>query len=382
MIGDNNSLDGFSGWSDTENEVDFFTQPQEETEDKTDVLSVIEKITEEDNQESDKDKLPTDTEVNLFETPTVNVDNDEPDDKNEIIGDESPNVYVLNKLKEKGYVNFELEDGEELTDELAEELIAEGFDESVENRVKELITDLSDDKKEAVQFLLKGGKLEDLLGAYADTDSIDINADLDKEENQIAVMKKLLSLEDKDAEEVETEIEFLKDSGKLKLMAEKKLGKYKLEIDANQKEIVKAQQLRIETEKKQIKESKTKVATFLSTNQDVDGIKISLSDKKELPSFMVDKTVKLQNGTSISEMQKVLFYDLPKNEKALIQLATLLRNRNEDGSFNFDSIEKTAQTKVVQKVRQEIRRDKSSIPGSSTNKNGNSAKSLADLFNT
>jgi hypothetical protein len=95
---------------------------------------------------------------------------------------------------------------------------------------------------------------------------------------------------------------------------------------------------------------------------------------------MNDKTVKLQNGTTITQMQKELFYDLPKNEKALIQLATLLKNRNEDGSFNFDSIVKSTKTKVVQEVRQELRRNKSSILGNSTTQSKQSDKSLADYF--
>ena len=118
----------------------------------------------------------------------------------------------------------------------------------------------------------------------------------------------------------------------------------------------------------------------MNESQGLNGVSFSKEDKKELPSYMNDRTVKLQNGTVITQMQKELFYDLPRNEKALIQLATLLKNRNDDGTFNFDSIVKSTKTKVTQEVRQEIRRNKSSIPGSLTSKSNEANKSLAEYF--
>lgn len=382
---ENSSLDGFGGWGNTSEEVDFFSQSQEiGNEQGIDAESVLAEITKDDEVIENKNPAAPviNNEQDLFSEVAVNEDgHEEEEDDEKNVSVDSPNIYVLNKLKEKGFVNFELEEGEELTDELAEELIAEGFDENVDNKVKELITDLSDDKKQAVQFLLKGGNLSDLISAYSTSDSIDINVDLEKEENQISTLKKLLSLEDKDSEEIETEIEFLKDSGKLKLITEKKFNKYKAEFDTNQKAILQSQDDAREKEKIAIKESKTKVTNFLNTNNEVSGIKFSIADKKELPSYMSEKTVKLTNGTKITQMQADIFYNIPKNEVALIQLATLLKNRNEDGSLNFDSITKSTQTNVTKEVRNNVRREKSSIPGSSISKSNRSDKSLSDYFN-
>ena len=95
---------------------------------------------------------------------------------------------------------------------------------------------------------------------------------------------------------------------------------------------------------------------------------------------MNDKTIKLQNGASISEMQKELFYDLPKNKEAFMQLAVLLKNRNEDGTFNFERIEKQTKSKLAREVKASIRRSKTSIPTSVSNKKS-SVKALADYFN-
>ena len=379
----NKSLDGFGGWSDLTPENDFFSQ--EVIEDKTDAKSVLNELEKENNPEvktGDDEKQ----ENNLFDD-EQEIENEERKEKtttdDEPVDEKSQNIFILNKLKEKGFIDFELEEGEELTDELAEELIEEKFDESVDLKVKELMSELPDDKKQAVQFLVKGGNLTDLIEALTNNDvTIKLDIDLEKEENQISTLKKLLKLEDKDDEEIETEIEYLKDSGKLKLMTEKKFTKYKAEQKLRQEELVREQEQAIENEKKVIKQSKQKISTFLSSNEEVDGIKFSRDDKKNLPSYMNDKTVKLGNGATITEMQKELFYDLPKNEKALIQLATLLRNRNEDGTFNFDSIVKSSKTKVAQEVRSTIRRADKSIPGNSTSRNTKQdSKSLSDYFN-
>lgn len=388
MITDNNGLlgDDFNFGTGGEPVEDFFSQ-EDVTQggDNTDVKTVIDQITKDEipeGDDKDKDVTPKGDETNFFEEEAINTPAEEDKNKPEVKDDvEAPNVFLLNQLKERGIIDYELEEGEELTDDLAEELIEDKLDEIGDNKIKELVSDLSDDKKQAVQFLLKGGDLNQLVSAFSNTSTIDINTDLEKEDNQIAVMKKLLSLEDKDDEEVETEIEYLKDSGKLKAMAEKKLNKYKAEFESKQASLVEEQNKAKLKEKEDIKEAKLRVTKFLAETKGEEGITFSKEDKKDLPSFMNDKVVKLQNGTYITEMQKQMFYDLPKNEKALIQLATLLKNRNSDGTFNFDKIAKSEQTKVTRQVKDEIRRNKSSIPGSSTNNNTKSDKSLSDYFN-
>lgn len=381
---ENNILGEFQ-WEDMSAETDFFEKEEIIDDPKTDAKSVLEEIKKEEEEE-DKGKKPEDVkpEDDLFSEEKV-IENagpkEEEDDKDTKVA-EVTSVTVLTKMKEKGLIDFELEEGEELTEELAEELIEDKFEESVDNKVKELMGDLSDDKKEFIQFLLKGGDIGQFISSVLSNDtSIDVEADLEKEENQISVMKKLLRLEDKDDEEVEAEVEYLKSTGKLKALTEKKLGKYKKEQEDAKAEFLKEQADAKEAEKKIIKESKAKVASFLVKNEEVNGIKFSKEDKKELPSYMNDKSVKLQNGATITQMQKELFYDLPKNQEALIQLATLLRNRNEDGSFNFDSIVKDTRTKVTQEVKQNVRRDKTSIPGNSANTNNKLDKSLSDYFN-
>ena len=283
-------------------------------------------------------------------------------------------IYIYN-------INNTLNQNSIKAKELADELIEDKWEESVDNKVKELLTTLPEKARNIIQYAINGGNVDEYLESLTSDVGLPLDVNLEKEENQILVLKHLLRLEDKDEEEIETEIDYLKDSGKLKSISEKKFNKYKSEIESTEKDLLRQQELAREAEKKAIKEAKARVSTFVSTNDEIEGIKFTKEDKKVLASYMNDKVVKLNNGNTLTTMQKELFIDLPKNEKALIQLATLLRNRNEDGTFNFESIIKKATTEVSQTVRQNLRRNKTSIPASTTSKPKQSEKSLADYFN-
>lgn len=389
MNGINTSLEDFE-WGDPA--ANLFDEMQDNTEDTGLTASTVIKQLEDEEEDEEEEveakpqtKKTPKVEKSMFDEHEEQEEQDEEEEEEDEEKSDSiknPNLFLLNKLKEKELIDFELEEDAELTDEEAEDLLIDKFDESVDNKVKQLIEDQPEANQQVIQFLLKGGNLSQFVNAmYAGNSDIDIEADLDKEANQISEMRKLLSLEDKDDEEIETEIEFLKDSGKLKAMVEKKMAKFAEQHEKRKTEMLAKQAEAIEANKRAVREAKAKVATFLNDNTEVDGITFTKEDKKLLPSFMNEKSVKLQNGTTITEMQKILFYDLPQNEKAHMQLATLLRNRNEDGTFNFDSLKAKAETKVTQGVRDNLRRNKTSIPVNSKNKSTKSPKSLADYFN-
>lgn len=382
MIGDEKTLEGFDGWEELSTETDFFAQTAAAEEVKTDAISVIEKISSEEEEENKNKNKDESIEKDLFEEEET-IENQERliDDEEDEDLPKGSNITILNSLKEKGLIDFELEEGEELDEELADELIEDKWEESVDNKVKELLTTLPEKARNIIQYAINGGNVDEYLESLTSDVGLPLDVNLEKEENQILVLKHLLRLEDKDEEEIETEIDYLKDSGKLKSISEKKFNKYKSEIESTEKDLLRQQELAREAEKKAIKEAKARVSTFVSTNDEIEGIKFTKEDKKVLASYMNDKVVKLNNGNTLTTMQKELFIDLPKNEKALIQLATLLRNRNEDGTFNFESIIKKATTEVSQTVRQNLRRNKTSIPASTTSKPKQSEKSLADYFN-
>jgi len=70
----------------------------------------------------------------------------------------------VNLLKEKGLIDFELEDNQELDEE-----------EAIENRVEELFTELPDIVKQIVKYAKDGGNLDRLFENLAKTKQVPIN---------------------------------------------------------------------------------------------------------------------------------------------------------------------------------------------------------------
>jgi hypothetical protein len=391
------SLEDFKGWENLSDEGDFFSEIEDTKETGIDVEDVLKDVAkdEDDDTTDDKDsKKGDDTpeDDDLFSSEEIeesraNEDIDE-DDEEEEDGDEpdtstSPNVATVNLLKEKGLIDFELEEDEELTEEKAEELIEDKFDEAIEKRVEELFENVPDIVKQINKYAINGGDLNQFFGALAknNTSQISDNLDLAEESNQELVVREMLKAEDNDDEYIDTQLEFLKESGKLKMFAEKKFNKWKTNKAKEQEQLVKQQEENSRKQKEALRKAKQEVSSFLSDNEGIGGLQFTKDDKKSLPSYMNDKSVKLQNGATISQLQKELFYDLPQNKEAFMQLAVLMKNRNEDGTFNFESIIKNTETNVVKKVKENVRRSKQNIPTKSKNKKQYSKRSLADFFN-
>ena len=100
------TLDDFGGWGDMSPEVDFFAkEPVKKKED------IVEDTIDDKKAE---DKVEVTEEDDLFKSTATN-DNTTADTKKEEVTELTDNVFVLNKLKEKGFIEYELEVGQELT---------------------------------------------------------------------------------------------------------------------------------------------------------------------------------------------------------------------------------------------------------------------------
>src|SRR5690606_9757322 len=101
-------------------------------------------------------------------------------------------------------------------------------------------------------------------------------------------------------------------------------------VIAKKKDFTKQQADAQEARKLAIKEKQRKfrneLVEFIS-DKDVP-VKLTKQEQKDLPAYMADTTVQLENGNKISKMQSDLFNALADKEKAL-KLAKLLKN-------NFD----------------------------------------------
>lgn len=382
-------------WEDNKVPDNFFDDSPEDL--ATDAASVIEEINTEENLEDKGGKAPTSKEktdeeladelFNDFDEDVTELteeieeeDEDGKDKKADKKAGKASSKATLEFLQEKGFVDFELEEGEELTDELAEEITEDAWEQAIDNKLTDLFDGLPDVVKHIVKYAKDGGDIETFLGTVAKKGSSPMKSDMDMsdEANQELVMRTTLKEEGNDDEYIDMQLEFLKDSGKLEAMSDKKFKAWKANQKNEEAELTQKQAETARLQKEKARQDKLKLTTNINSLDEVSGFKLSKQDKRDLPSYFLDKTVKLESGATMTNYHSDV-YEVMSNEIASVQLAKLLKNRNKDGSFNFSKIEKEATTKVTREVKDNIRRNKTNTPSRSVG-SGGSQKTLADFF--
>ena len=382
-MADNNAF----SWDDPAEIDNFFNDSPEDLENKLETTTVIEEINKDDVVEKTAEELADDIfadESDILEDVEEEEQGGEPIDtkakSKSKDKEESTTSSALNLLKDKGILDFELDEGEVLTEELAEEILEDKFDEAIEGRIGELFAGLPDVVKQMIKFAKDGGDPTAFVQTLAQATSTGLttNMDMSQEANQEAVMKTMLKKDGYDDEDISTQIEFLKDSGKLKAMAEKRFDVWNKNQEKETAALTAAQENRRKQDREELRERKATLIAELQTTAEVDGIKLNSKDKREIPSYIFDKNIELENGSKISNYHKDV-WEAMSNKKASLQLAKLLRERKKDGSFDFSKIEKIAETAVTRKVKDNVQRNKNITPQVSVGKIS-SQKSLADYF--
>ena len=360
-------LEDFS-WDKDTPEIDFFGE----------VVTNPNKDVTEEKEKKDVEEKETSTEeegvsINFFEEEdTTEKEKEDLTEKNVT----SNTVSTLNFLKEKGLVDFELEDDEELTEEKAEEILENSLEEKLESKLEETLKDLPESVKNLVRFTAKGGNPEDYfdLVSRGKEENISSKLDISKEENQVKFLAYKLREEGHDEDFIEEHIEFLKDRGTLEKVASKSFTSWKEEKEEEEAIIVEKQkEVLKKTREKQVQYKKD-IASTLSSNTDLKGLKITKQDVKELPEYISSPTVKLEDGRQITPFYKDLFEAIKDPNKVAI-LAKLVKN-----DFDFKDIKAKAATETTIKVKEDLQRQKEKNKTIGSAGGSSQTKRLADYF--
>lgn len=374
---DVNALDNFS-WDDGGG-IDFFGEVTTKSEKVEEVP-----IEETKKDTSEKEKPEEEEEVNLFG------DFDEEENK-EVLKEEtrkeevesstssSDSLKTLEFLKISGALEVSEEDLEEfksLDEEDQKQVVKDYFEEAVENRFTESIKELPESVKNIVKYAVNGGNITNLLNNMFKNRANGVSEDIDIEEesSQITVVKQKLIEEEYDEDYITSQIEYLKDSGKLKVTASKYFEKYKADKLANESKEVK----RLEEERKLNKQRqidfRKDLAQYVSSNEDIKGFKLSKKDVAEIPEYISAQSIKLQNGTVTSPFYKD-FLEAMKDKDKLVVMATLLRN-----NFDFTSLQKSIGTKVTKTLKENLQNQKATQSIKSNAGSSQTPKRLIDLI--
>ena len=382
MSGTEKTIDQFAGWEDTSQQHDFFGETNLEV-DVVDVTLKDEVKTEEaeaKEKEEKEEKELIDEQFSSFEKPSkVETEEDNvktPSDKKE------PATVVNNKqtlefLKEKGLVDYELEEGKELSEEEAEHLLEDSWEKALELEVEATIKDLPQDIKDLVKFASKGGNVGELLGKMIQhaTSGITKDSDIDNEDVQVLAVTMDLKSQGYDQEYIDSQIEFLKEKDKLEGIAKKSYDKI---IEAQENETagqVQRQKDIAESRKKQAREYKTNITSHINSLNETGGLPLSKQDKTSLPTYISEPNVELQDGRFVSEMQADLFKVMADKDK-IVLLAKLLKT-----DFDFSAIERKKQTQAARGVREAVERvDRKELSNSESGGHKSNKKALWDML--
>tara|TARA_R110000803_G_scaffold205628_1_gene272441 strand:- start:13891 stop:15024 length:1134 start_codon:yes stop_codon:yes gene_type:complete len=374
-----NTNDDFAGFMEEDiNDVDFFSIEDDTTPPADD----IENPTPED---ASKEKEEQKQEENLFDSVEEEEDEDtslspEASDEDDAAADtpEGDAITALSLLEKKGFVEYELEEGETLTNEKAGEILEDSFDNMLEKRIEDLFSEVPEVVREMNKFVLKGGDINEFLDKVAQQNTAGISSDLDMDEeaNQELVARHGLKEEGYDEEYIAAQIEFLKDSKNLKKISAKHYKKWNTKRSAEQNAILASKEAAAKQAKIQRRELKGKVSTFLKDTDEVTGFTVTPKDRKALPDYMSDRTIRLDNGSQVTGMQRDLMRVL-NSPTGSVQMAKLLKAASQEGELSFDEIKKATETKVAKKVKDNVRRNKSITSQSG----GKKTRPLADYFN-
>lgn len=386
MSGTEKTIDQFAGWEDTSQQHDFFGETNLEV-DIVDIASKDDVKTEEaiaKEEEEKKEQELIDDQFSSFEKSAskVQTEDEDEDDKGTSSSKKEPTTNINNKqtlefLKEKGLVDYELEEGKELTEEDAEHLLEDSWEKALELEVEATIKDLPQDIKDLVKFASKGGNVGELLGKMIQhaTSGITKDSDIDNEDVQVLAVTMDLKSQGYDQEYIDSQIEFLKDSGKLGNISKKSYDRIIENQESETASQVQRQKELVESRKKQAREYRSNITTHINSLNEAGGLPISKQDKATLPTYISEPNVELQDGRFVSEMQADLFKVMADKDK-IVLLAKLLKT-----DFDFSAIERKKQTQAARGVREAVERaDRKELSNSESGGHKSNKKALWDML--
>jgi hypothetical protein len=242
--------------------------------------------------------------------------------------------------------------------------------------VQNFIGQFGEDYQQAFEAIfVKGTNPKDYFGTYNNVVSF-AEMDLSQENNQVAVIRQALTDQGFETEDVDTEVERLKNYGDLETVATKhhkvlvrkeaqKLQQMeqKAEQELQQKQAIKNQYIQ---NVQQVLQDKLKSKEF-------DGIPINPKLANELQDFLLVDKYKTASGETLTDFDKtVLELKRPENHATKVKVALLLKILEKDPTLS--TIQKTGVSKKSNELFGEVARQvtKTRTAGSATQPTKNS----------
>ena len=231
--------------------------------------------------------------------------------------------------------------------------------------VNNFIGQFGEDYQQAFDAIfVKGVDPKDYFGAYNQIQSF-TEMDLSQESNQVSVIRQALTDQGFEKEDVDTEVERLKNYGDLENVATKH---HKVLV---KKEAAKLQQMEQQKESQLQQQQAIKQQYYQNVNnvlqekikaKEFDGIPINPKLAGELQDFLVTDKYKTNSGETLTDFDKtILELKRPENHATKVKLALIMKIMEKDPTLS--TIQKTGITKKSNELFGEVARQaqKSSV---------------------
>jgi hypothetical protein len=242
--------------------------------------------------------------------------------------------------------------------------------------VNNFIGQFGEDYQQAFEAIfVKGVDPKEYFGTYNNISSF-ADLDLSQENNQVAVLKQALADQGFEPEDVETEVERLKNYGDLETVAAKH---HKVLV---KKEAAKLHQLEQQSERElqqkqairnQYVQNVQSVLQEKLKTKEFDGIPLNPKLAGELQDFLLVDKYKTNSGETLTDFDKtILELKRPENHATKVKVALLLKILEKDPTLS--TIQKTGISKKSNELFGEVARQvsKSSTKSSASQQKNNS----------
>ena len=238
--------------------------------------------------------------------------------------------------------------------------------------VENFIGQFGEDYKQAFDAIfVKGVDPKEYFGTYNNIQSFS-ELDLSQESNQVAVLKQALADQGFDAEDVETEVERLKNYGDLETVAAKH---HKVLVKKEAAKLAQMEQQREQELQKQQAYKQQYVNNVQSVLQDklkakeFDGIPLNPKLANELQDFLLVDKYQTSSGEKLTEFDRqILELKRPENHALKVKMGLLMKILETDPTLS--TIQKRGITKKSDDLFSEVARQtsKSSIKSNKSSK--------------
>jgi hypothetical protein len=362
-----NGLDNFA-WDQTGNGADPFNETTEVIEENG---TKTKELVNEPETVTDESFLNTEENVRL--------ETNEDDDGEEIINNEDDELSsedgillknILDDLKEKNIIDFQLEEGkDQITVEEFLEIFQKNKDDEVNKEITSFAESLGEEGKAYIEFMRNGGKTADFIKLYLADSELPVQ-NIDSEKNQEIFLRYYLQTTDElSDDEIDEEIESIKEKGQLEKKAKRAFTKVNnMLVEERQTAIEQQKQIRKEEEQNR-KQFITSLSSILKTKNNIQNFNITDKDRKELvanitiPSVVVGKN-------KITPIQAKL-NEIYKDPEKLILFSKLVMN-----DFDTTDLEKSLETQTTKRTLKALQSKKNTLP------NSRSGSTLAEIIKT